>query len=143
MATLSDIAARMLVRGIDVPTVADVLDVEIEDLYALRNTLHVDIDQNDAVGALNRLAWRAYEKGIEMLETGTPAAKMQLIRMMISIMRGLLGSKSPKEMQELTSEFRELIELSDTQGDDSTPDSPIQLITEDTPDAPPLSHTPY
>lgn len=115
---LSNIAERMLRHGIDAPTTADILDCELDSVYQLRETLNITVDRDDVVEAMNRLAWRSYEKGMEILENGTPNMRMALIRMMISSMRGLMGSQSPKVMAELVAEFRESIELGEDEDDE-------------------------
>lgn len=132
--TLSEIAERMLRNGIDAPTVAEILDCELDSIYELRESLDITIDRDDVVEAMNRLAWRAYEKGLEILAVGTPAMKMRLIQMMIGSMKGLMGSQSPKVMAELVSEFRESIEMGDEDEDDEESDD--TEVTDDEPQAP-------
>lgn len=136
--TLSEIAERMMREGIDVPTVGKILDANLDDLYILRESLDINIEREDVVEAMNRLAWRSYEKGQEILETGTPAMRMAMIRMMISSMRGMMGSQSPRVMQELVNEFKATIELTDDE-DEEDYDEPDEEVGED--EAPTLNPT--
>lgn len=114
---LSDAAANLMRRGVDIPTISECLDLNPDDLEQLRLTLDITIVQDDVVEAMNRLAWRAYEEAINMLKSGTPAVRLNIIRMMLSSMRGLMGSQSPKEMAGLIADFKRAIEVADESPD--------------------------
>lgn len=116
--TLADIAERMLLAKIDIPTISQILEIEISDLESLRSSLDIVIEREDAVESMTRLGYRAFEKGTEILENGSPAMKMAIIRMMLSMMRKDVGSTQPKEMAGLIAEFRSAIELGDDEVDD-------------------------
>lgn len=122
----------MMRKGIDVQTCSEILDLPTESLAQLRDSLNINIGQDDVVEALNRLAWRAYEEGIRIIAEGTPTMKMGLIRMMLSNMRGMMGSQSPKQMAELVDQFKSAIEMhtDDDDGDDYVSDD----VAEDTPE---------
>ena len=130
MAQLRDIAEKLMRKGIDIPTISECLDIDPDPLHELRSTLNINVEQDDVVEAMNRLAWAAYEKGLRILHDGTPAMQMALIRMMLAQMRNLMGSQSPKQMAELIQQFKETIELheDDVDEDDDTDD-----IAEDSP----------
>lgn len=108
---VKDIAERMMRKGIDIPTISEVLDVDALDLEEFRSTLDIVINREDVVEAMNRLAWSAYEKGLRILNEGTPNSQMALIRMMLSNMRGMMGQQSPKVMAELIAQFKDTIEM--------------------------------
>lgn len=122
---LTDIAVRMMHQRIDVPTIAACLDVDESALIDLRNTLDIGVDQDDIAEAMNRLAWRSIEKGMNILETGTPSMRMAFIRMMLMASRGMLTNRSPKELDSLVKQFREAVELHEDAYDDEPPDEEV------------------
>lgn len=132
MASLRDIAIRLMRKGIDIPTVSEVLEIDPAVLQEMRTDLNIDIKTDDVVEAMNRLAWASYEKGMRILQEGTPAMQMALIRIMFSMMRNLAGSQSPKVMADLVSQFRDSIEVHDD--DDDYDDDATDDIEEDEPD---------
>lgn len=131
MATINDIAIRMMEKGIDIGTVGEILDVPVDELIDLRDSLDIVIGRDDVTEALNRLAWDAYNEAKHLLRTGNPSVKLRLIAMMISNMRGMMGSQSPKQMQELVDQFKATIEMheDDPEMDEEVPED----IGEDVP----------
>lgn len=111
MATINDLAVKMMEKGIDIGTVGEILDVPVDELVELRDSLDIIIGRDDVTEALNRLAWDAYNEAKRLLKTGNPSVKLRLIAMMISNMRGMMGSQSPKQMQELVDQFKSAIEM--------------------------------
>lgn len=116
--TLAEIAERMMLAKIDLLTISNILDVEIDDLEQLRSRLDIVIERTDAVESMSRLGFRAFEKAAIALEFGSPAQQMAIMRMMLSMMRKDVGSTQPKEMAGLIAEFREAIEVGDDEDDD-------------------------
>jgi len=116
---LRELSIRLMRKGVDVQTLAECMDVPLIELETLRDEEHITVGFEDITEAMSRLAWSAYETAMEMLKYGTPAVKLNIIRMMLSSMRGLMGSQSPKELAALIAEFRQTIEF---QGDDPDPD---------------------
>lgn len=133
MPSLKDIAVKMMERGIDIPTIAEIVGTDQGTLQDIRSGLDITVKQDDVVEAMNRLAWAAYEKGLHILQEGTPAMQMRLIQMMLSQMRNLMGSQSPKQMAGLIQQFKDTIEMHEDDEDDD-PDA-TDDIEEDQPDA--------
>lgn len=123
---LADVAERMMRKGIDIPTISDILDAEEADLITLRDSLDITIEREDVLEAMNRLSWSAYEKAMIILETGNPTVRLALIRMLLMMMRPQMGKQSPREMAGLITEFRDAIELGDDEEDDDELD-PVEV----------------
>lgn len=136
MATLAELAQKMMERGIDIPTIAEILEVEESDLQTLRDELNINVDREDVISALNRLTHEAYLEAMRLLHEGSPSVRMALIRMLLMMIRPSMGKQNPKEMASLIEEFKASIEMADEQEDDEDePDEDIGFDEETPSDA--------
>lgn len=108
---IRDIAEKMMQKGIDIPTISEILEVDVAELEELRTTIDLVIKRDDIAEALNRLTWFAFERCLRILNEGTPNMQMMLIRMLMSNARGMSGQQSPKVMADLIAQFKETIEM--------------------------------
>jgi len=126
--TLSEIAVSLLEQSISPRVIAVALRCSEQEIIDLRTDYNITVQASDVIGAMNDLAWQAYNRAAFLLHSGNPNQQMNIIRMMFGHMRGLAGSTSPKEMQELIDMFRSTIEMSP-----DSPDEDDYPIPEDAP----------
>ncbi len=127
----SDLAANLLKRGVEISVISDTLGIDPEQLYRLRQQYGLTVPSDDITEAMSSLAWRAYEEGARILREGSPAQKMQLIRLMFSVMARQMGSQSPKETARLVDQFRDLIESGSEEDEDEEPPEPDESDTDE------------
>lgn len=119
----ADVVRVLLANGVDVSVISDAVDLPPETVYRLKRNESIDVDpSSDLVEAMQGLGWKAYEVASFYLREGSPAIRMQIIRMMMAMMARRVGSQTPKETARLVNEFRHIIEIEDSDDDDADVD---------------------
>lgn len=133
---VKDIAIRMAQRGSSAADIASVLEVPLEDIIALgvqREIGHSSMD--DISSAMEGIVWLVYEEAKSVMTKGSPAQKNFLMRLVISYLMRTMAVQTPHAMEEMQSEFRELMESQGTNL--NTPGQTPEVWTEPETDDPP------
>lgn len=75
--------------------------------------------------AMRKLAWKAYEEGMLILECGSPQERTALIRLILSRTMSLVGTESTQHFEIMREEFMTMME--DIRGSESI----LELPTDD------------
>ncbi|MGI0133618.1 MAG: hypothetical protein ACREBW_01500 [Candidatus Micrarchaeaceae archaeon] len=105
-----NILIKLLAAGVSVSTISNALDLDSDYIQSLspRRSLYM-AESEELAEAMHKLAWRAYEEGMRILDEGTPAMRLRMVTSIQSASLRLLGSQDPHQFEELRSELRGLI----------------------------------
>lgn len=73
--------------------------------------------------AMRKLAWKAYEEGMMILEAGSPSERTALIRLILSRTMGLVGTESTQHFEIMREEFYTMMD--DIRGTDAVLEPPL------------------
>lgn len=127
MPTLRESAIRLMEHGVGVETIADCLDLRMDFLTDLRDSNNISPPDEDIADAMGKLFAAAFEEAHKILREGSYAAKIPLIRLMLTTGKSIASSTSPRAMAEKIAEFRGLIEADDDEEEGVEEDIPSDV----------------
>lgn len=106
-----DLIRRLLRAGYSPVALSLALRVDLDDVMALQPEERTHEHSPDSVieDGLRVLAWRTIEEASRMLDEGTPAIKMQLIKTFGADMRATLGAKNADQNEEMKTQLAALM----------------------------------
>ncbi len=132
---ISDIAIRLGENGMSPVKIAEVLDLDVEQVLALPIQRNItEMQELDIPTLAGHISWRVYEEVMDILNNGSPPQKLSIIRLILSFMMRGAQLQTPHEMEEVKNRFRSLIEQTALTDDDDDESSHVwQEIEEDEP----------
>ncbi len=133
---ISDIAIRLGENGMSPVKIAEVLDLDVEQVLALPIQRNItEMQELDIPTLAGHISWRVYEEVMDILNNGSPPQKLSIIRLILSFMMRGAQLQTPHEMEEVKNRFRSLIEQTALTDDDDDDESSHvwQEIEEDEP----------
>lgn len=124
-----EIAEQLLSYGIDPAQVATVTRLPIKVVQAIgtfRTTTTLNAADQELADAMRNLVWLAYEEAVYLMQFGSPADRIGLIKMLVGRGVSLIGQEKSSRFEEMRGLFEEVMT-----GIRSPEDVPFELPLDD------------
>jgi len=107
----TDVAIRLAKKGIPATDIANVLEMDLDNVVSLGITREVGQTSLDNVSeAMEGIVWLVYDEAKRTMTVGSPAQKNFLMRLVIGYLMRTMAVQTPHALIDLQEEFRELME---------------------------------
>lgn len=132
---------RLLAAGYSPVALSLALRIDLDTIVELDpDTSRRDAPDDLIQDGLRILAWRTIEEASRILDEGTPALKLQLIKTFGSQMKDILGTRTSDEKDELKEQLDEI--LREMRGGIELVPDPTGEATDDQNEGPPVDTNP-